>query len=81
MIISIFIAQLKAKRYYVRKVAKKLLQDYERDLSSNTTHVTKRKLSEGTILDMISDSKKHKTMISLNSLKSSQHRIQLTQKV
>jgi hypothetical protein len=78
LIISIFIAQLKAKRYYVRKVAKKLLQDYEKELSSNTTHVTKRKLSEGTILDMISDSKKHKTMISLNSLKSLQHRIQLT---
>jgi hypothetical protein len=59
LIISIFIAQLKAERYCIRKVAKKLLQDYERELSSNTTQVTKRKLSEGTILDMISDSKKN----------------------
>jgi hypothetical protein len=60
LIIFIFIAQVKAKRYcYIRKVAKKLLQDYQRVLSSNTTHVTKRKLREGTILDMISDSKKH----------------------
>jgi len=59
LITFIFIAQVKAKRYYIRKAAKKLLQEYLIVLSSNTTHGTKRKLSEGTILDMISDSKKH----------------------
>jgi hypothetical protein len=78
--ISLYIGQLIEKRRYERKVAKKLLQNYQVDLSDRATNVKKRILSEDAILDMISASKK-KTMMSLDSLKSSQRLLQLTRKV
>jgi hypothetical protein len=59
----------------------KLLQSYQVDLSDRSTNVKKRILSEDAILDMISASKKTKTMMSLDSLKSSQQLLQLTKKV
>ena len=76
-----YIGQLIEKRRYERKVAKKLLQNYQVDLSDRATNVKKRILSEDAILDMISASKKHKTMMSLDSLNSSQQLLQLTRKV
>ena len=76
-----YIGQLIEKRKYERKVAKKVLQNYQVDLSDRATNVKKRILSEDAILDMISESKKTKTMMSLDSLKSSQRLLQLTRKV
>ena len=76
-----YIGQLIEKRRYERKVAKKLQQNYQVDLSDRATNVKKRILSEDAILDMISESKKTKTMMSLDSLKSSQRLLQLTRKV
>jgi hypothetical protein len=78
--IYLYIGQLIEKRRYERSIAKKLLQDYQVDLSDRATNVKKRILTEDAILDMISVSKK-KTMISLDSLKSSQQLLQLTRKV
>jgi len=79
--IYLYIGQLIEKRRYERKVAKKLQQNYQVDLSDRATNVKKRILSEDAILDMISASKKTKTMMSLDSLKSSQRLLQLTRKV
>jgi hypothetical protein len=76
-----YIGQLIEKRRYERKVAKKLLQNYQVDLSDRATNVKKRILSEDDILDMISESKKNKIMMSLDSLNSSQQLLQLTRKV
>ena len=76
-----YIDQLIEKRRYERKVAKKLLQNYQVDLSDRATNVKKRILSEDDILDMISESKKNKIMMSLDSLNSSQQLLQLTRKV
>jgi len=76
-----YIGQLIEKRRYERKVAKKLLQNYQVDLSDRATNVKKRILSEDYILDMISKSKKTKTTMSLDSLNSSQQLLQLTRKV
>ncbi len=76
-----YIGQLIEKRRYERKVAKKLLQNYQVDLSDRATNVKKRILSEDDILDMISESKKTKIMMSLDSLNSSQQLLQLTRKV
>lgn len=76
-----YIGQLIEKRRYERKVAKKLLQNYQVDLSDRATNVKKRILSEDYILDMISKSKKNKTTMSLDSLNSSQQLLQLTRKV
>jgi hypothetical protein len=44
---------------YIGQFAKKLLQDYQVDLSDRATNVKKRILSEDAILDMISASKKN----------------------
>ena len=76
-----YIDQLIEKRRYERKVAKKLLQNYQVDLSDRATNIKKRILSEDYILDMISKSKKTKTTMSLDSLNSSQQLLQLTRKV
>jgi len=70
--IYLCIGQLIEKRRYERNFAKKLLQNYQVDLSDRSSNVKKRILSEDAILDMISASKKTKTMMSLDSLKSSQ---------
>jgi len=55
--IYLYIGQLIEKRRYERIVAKKLLQNYQVDLSDRATNVKKRILSEDAILDMISASK------------------------
>jgi hypothetical protein len=57
--IYLYIGQLIEKRRYERNVAKKLLQNYQVDLSDRATNVKKRILSEDAILDMISASKKN----------------------
>jgi hypothetical protein len=79
--IYLCIGQLIEKRRYERNFAKKLLQNYQVDLSDRSSNVKKRILSEDAILDMISASKKTKTMMSLDSLKLSQQLLQLTKKV
>jgi hypothetical protein len=56
--IYLYIGQLIEKRRYERSIAKKLLQDYQVDLSDRATNVKKRILTEDAILDMISVSKK-----------------------
>ena len=56
--IYLYIGQLIEKRRYERTVAKKLLKNYQVDLSDRATNVKKRILSEDAILDMISASKK-----------------------
>jgi hypothetical protein len=57
--IYLYIGQLIEKRRYERNVAKKLLQNYQVDLSDRATNVKKKILSEEAILDMISESKKN----------------------
>jgi predicted RNA-binding protein associated with RNAse of E/G family len=79
--IYLCIGHLIEKRRYERKVAKNLLQNYQVDLSDRATNVKKRILSEDAILDMISASKKNKSMMSLDSLQLSQRLLQLTRKV
>jgi hypothetical protein len=64
-----------------RNIAKKLLQNYQVDLSDRSTNVKKRIFSEDAILDNDICIKKTKTMMSLDSLKSSQRLLQLTRKV
>ncbi len=56
--IYLYIGQLIEKRRYERKVAKKLLQNYQVDLSDRATNVKKKILSEDAIIDMISASEK-----------------------
>jgi hypothetical protein len=59
---------IQKKRYYTRKVATGIIESYGKDLSKISKHGTKRTLSEASILDMISNSKKSKVAIPLDQL-------------